>query len=96
MSCALLFVRSVCSLENMKPHIFEWGVMLGFVGWALADPGGGGAIRPWPLPKPQKGGQHVFWPPPPKLMKVICTSASSRLNTFTLCAMVTYQLIFTK
>ena len=32
--------------------------------WALADPGEG-AIRPWPLPKPQKGGgQHVFWPPP--------------------------------
>ena len=41
MSCALLFVRSVCSLENMKPHIFEWGVMLGFVGWA----GGGAAGR---------------------------------------------------
>ena len=45
----------------------------------------GGPIRPWPLPKPQKGGQHVFWPPPPKLMKLIWTSASSRSNTFTLC-----------
>ena len=33
---------------------------------AEAVAGGGGATGPWPPQTPRRGGQHIFWPPPPK------------------------------
>ena len=64
--------------------------------WSLADPGGGGQSGHGPFQNLRRGANMFFGPPPKTHESDMHISLVSFEHIYFMCAMVTYQLIFTK